>query len=214
MLKLWCVLALVLGAAAACAEEKPAGFVPLFNGINLEGWKERQVKAGQEGRWFVENGVLSAKAGSGWLGTEKLYSNFTLRVDWRVRQNGNSGVFFRVPTTEFKGSPSDAGFEIQILDDDGSQFKGKLKPYQYSGGLYHFLAPRKAMYKGVGEWNNYEITATGDRITVVYNGEKVIDTSLKEHKGAEKRPAQGYIGLQNHGTNVEFRRVEIKVLDK
>src|SRR5438105_3792854 len=107
-------LAIVLTFAAACvvrADDKADGFVPLFNGTSLDGWKERQVKAGQEGRWSVENGILTAKPGSGWLGTEKEYGDFVLRVEWKIVENGNSGVFFRVPTTEFKGSPSDAGFE-------------------------------------------------------------------------------------------------------
>lgn len=212
MTKCTAVLVLFLGTIASADES--GGFVPLFNGRNLDGWKERQVKKGQEDRWFVENGILSAKAGSGWLSTEKTFGDFTLRVEWRVRQNGNSGVFFRVPTTEFSGSPSNAGFEIQILDDNGPQYKGKLKEYQYSGGLYHYQAPSKAMFKGVVEWNTFEITAQGDHIIVVYNGEKVIDTTTKDHKGAEKRPKEGYIGLQNHGTNVEFRKVEIKALNK
>jgi len=207
-------IAFLLTATLVRAEDKSDGFIPLFNGKNLDGWTERQVRKGQDGRWFVEKGILSAKAGSGWLSTKETYGDFVLRVEWRVLQNGNSGVFFRVPTTEFSGSPSNAGFEIQILDDNGPSYKGKLKPYQYSGGLYHFQAPSKSMFKGVGEWNTYEITSKGEQITVVYNGEKVIDTSIRDHKGAENRPARGYIGLQNHGTNVEFRKVEIKPLDR
>ncbi|MFL5339507.1 MAG: DUF1080 domain-containing protein [Gemmataceae bacterium] len=194
---------------AACADD----FVPLFNGKNLDGWVERQVKKGQEGAWSVEEGILKAKPASGWLGTEKEYANFVLRVEWKIVENGNSGVFFRVPTTEFKGSPSDAGFEIQILDDNGSQYKGKLKPYQYSGGLYHFQGPTKNVFKGAGEWNSYELTVKGDQIGLVYNGEKVIEADISQNAEAQKRPKKGYIGLQNHGTGVEFRKVEIKVLD-
>src|ERR1700722_19099813 len=104
-------------AASAVADDAADGFVPLFNGKNLNGWTERQVKKGQEGRWSVQDGILKAKAGSGWLGTEKQYGDFVLRVEWKIVENGNSGVFIRVPDTDFKGSPSDAGFEIQILED-------------------------------------------------------------------------------------------------
>ena len=134
--------------APALADDAADGFVPLFNGKNLDGWTERQVKKGQEGRWSVENGVLKAKAGSGWLGTEKMYGNFTLRVEWKIVVDGNSGVFFRVPAGESKESPSTTGFEFQILDDNGPKYKGKLQPYQYSGGLYHFQAVSKPVFKG------------------------------------------------------------------
>lgn len=199
---------LLLAAAPARADD----FVPLFNGKNLDGWTERQVRKGQEGRWRVEDGILKAKAGSGWLGTEKLYGDFVLRVEWKIVENGNSGVFFRVPTTEFKGSPSDAGFEIQILDDNGSHYKGKLQPYQYCGGLYHFQPISKPVFKGAGEWNSYELTVKGDRISLVFNGEKVIEADISKNADMQKRPKTGYIGLQNHGTDVEFRKVAIKVI--
>src|SRR5260370_17472837 len=120
------VILTFLLTSIASADE---GFVPLFNGKTLEGWKERQVKAGQEGRWHVSDGILKAKPGSGWLGTEKVYANFVLRVEWKIVENGNSGVFIRVPTTEFKGSPSDAGFEIQILDDHASKYNVNTNPH-------------------------------------------------------------------------------------
>jgi 3-keto-disaccharide hydrolase len=199
--------------APACADDKADGFIPLFNGKNLDGWKERQVRKGQEGRWRVEDGILKAKAGSGWLGTEKQFGDFVLRVDWKIVENGNSGVFFRVPDTNFKGSPSDAGFEIQILDDNGSQYKGKLKPYQYSGGLYHFQPISKPVFKGAGEWNSYELTVKGDHVSLIYNGEKVLTADISTNTEMQKRPKKGFIGLQNHGTDVEFKKVAIKTLD-
>lgn len=205
--------AAVLSLAFVCGTAFGDEFKPLFNGKNLDGWKERQVKKGQEGRWSVENGILKAKPGSGWLGTDKQYGNFILRVEWNIVENGNSGVFFRVPDTDFKGSPSDAGFEIQILDDNGSNYKGKLKPYQYSGGLYHFQPVTKSVFKGAGEWNSYELTVKGDKISLVYNGERVLDADISTNAEMQKRPKKGFIGLQNHGTAVEFRKVEIKVLD-
>src|SRR5947209_16532095 len=206
------MLVIILTLTLAPVARAGDGFAPLFNGANLDGWKERQVKAGQEGRWSVVNGVLTAKPGSGWLGTEKEYGDFVLRVEWKIVENGNSGVFIRVPTSEFKGSPSDAGFEIQILDDNGSQYKDKLKPYQYSGGLYHFQGPSKNVFKGAGEWNSYELTVNGDQIGLMYNREKVIDADIRQNAEMQKRPKKGYTGLQNHGSSVEFRKVTIKVL--
>jgi hypothetical protein len=203
------IIALVI-AAPALADE---GFTPLFNGKNLDGWKERQVKKGDEGRWSVENGIFKCKAGSGWLGTEKQFGDFVLKVEWKISENGNSGVFIRVPDTDFKGSPSDAGFEIQILDDNGDKYKGKLKPYQYCGGLYHFLPVSKPVFKSAGVWQSYELTVKGDSITLVFNGEKVIEADISKNEEMKKRPKKGFIGLQNHGSDVEFRKVEIRVLE-
>jgi hypothetical protein len=208
------IIATVFFFATSCfAEDRPDGFVPLFNGRNLDGWKERQVPKGQEGRWLIEDGILKAKPGRGWLGTEKMFADFVLRVEWKISENGNSGVFFRVPDTEFKGSPSDAGFEIQILDDNGSKYKDKLQPYQYSGGLYHFQGVSKRVFKGAGEWNSFELTIRGDAISLVYNGERVLDADISKNADMRKRPKRGFIGLQNHGSEVEFRKVVIKVSD-
>lgn len=203
-------LVLLIAALPVAAGE----FVPLFNGRDLTGWKERQVRKGQEGRWTVENGVLTAKAGSGWLGTETQFGDFILRAEWKIVADGNSGIFFRVPDTTFTGSPSEAGFEIQILDDNSPKYKGKLKPYQYCGGLYHFTPISKPMFKGVGEWQSYELTVKGDHISLVFNGERVLEADISTNEAMKKRPKKGFIGLQNHGTGVEFRKIEIQALDK
>jgi hypothetical protein len=199
----------LLVTSSVVAEE---GFEPIFNRKNLGGWHERQVTKGQEGRWSVVDGILQAKAGSGWLGTEKQYGDFVLRVSWNISPGGNSGVFFRVPDTKFKGSPSEAGFEIQILDDFSDKYKGKLQPYQYCGGLYHFLPVSKSVFKGADVWQTYELTARGDHITLVFNGEKVIETDISKNTEMKKRPHKGFIGLQNHGSDVSFGAIEIKEL--
>jgi len=206
-------IVLLLCAGLVKADDKSDGFIPLFNGKVLTGWKERQVKPGMEGYWSVNEGILIAKAGRGWLGTEKMYGNYILRGEWKIAENGNSGVFLRVPDKETEESPSSTGFEIQILDDNGSQYKGKLKPYQYSGSLYHFVPCSKPVFKGAGQWNSYEITCKGDQISVIYNGEKVVEADISKNSEMQKRPKKGFVGLQNHGSVVEFRSVMIKPLD-
>jgi len=190
------------------------GFVPLFNGKDLDGWEVRESKASDKDKWSVKDDLIVAKPGGGWIGTKKMYGDFTLKLEWRIFDGGNSGVFLRVPDVKSKDSPSGLGMEIQILDDNSPQYKGKLKPYQYCGGLYHFQGPSKAMFKGAGNWNAYEITCKGDRIVIAFNGEKVIDADATKDEVLNKRPRRGFIGLQNHGTGVEFRNVMLKSYDK
>jgi hypothetical protein len=190
------------------------GFVSLFNGKDLDGWEVRESRAGDKDKWSVKDDLIVAKPGGGWIGTKKMYGDFTLKLEWRIFDGGNSGVFLRVPDVKSKESPSALGLEIQILDDNSPQYKGKLKAYQYCGGLYHFQGPSKAMFKGAGEWNAYAITCKGDSIVVVFNGEKVIDADAAKDAVLNKRPRRGFIGLQNHGTGVEFRNVMLKSYDK
>jgi hypothetical protein len=198
---------LFAGSATRAADD----FEPLFNGNDLAGWEPKQAKTDD---WSVKDGILTAKAGTGWLGTTKEFGDFVLRVEWRIQAGGNSGVFLRVPGVVEKMSPSQTGMEIQILDDNSEKYKGKLKPYQFSGSIYTFVPCAKPVFKGAGEWNTFEITAKGDLITVVYNGEKVAEADASKDEVLGKRAKKGMIGLQNHNSPVEFRKVEIKVLEK
>jgi hypothetical protein len=207
-------LALWAVTNAARAEEKKDGFVPLFNGKDLAGWEIKEDKGGDKDQWTVKDGVLKAKPGQGWLGTTKQYGDFVLRVEWRVPENGNSGVYLRIPEGKLDKLPTFVGMEIQILDDDGPMYKGKLKPWQYSGSLYGVVPVSKHVYKGVNEWNAFEISCVGDKVTVVFNGEKVVEADMSKEPELKNRPRKGFIGLQNHGTAVEFRNIQIKVLDK
>jgi hypothetical protein len=196
-------------AAAAGGNE---GFVPLFNGKDLDGWEVRETRPGDKEKWSAKGGVLTAMPGSGWIGTTKMYADFVLHLEWRIPVNGNSGVFLRVPDVKSKASPSQLGMEIQVLDDTGPAYKGKLKDWQYSGSLYGFVPPSKSVYKS-GEWNRFEITCNGDQVTVVFNGEKVVEADMSKFPELDKRPRRGFIGLQNHGSGVEYRNVQIKGLN-
>ncbi len=204
-------LTVILLPAALSAQTKD-GFVPLFNGMDLDGWEVRESNTGDKEKWSFKNNLLVAKPGGGWIGTKKMYGDFVLKVEWRIFEGGNSGVFLRVPDVKSKESPSALGLEIQILDDNAPKYKG-LKPYQYCGGLYHFQGPSKKMFKGAGEWNSYEITCKKESIAVVFNGEKVIDADARKDAVLAKRPRRGFIGLQNHNSGVEFRNVMIKSLE-
>jgi hypothetical protein len=205
---------MALGLVASVGAEDKDGFVLLFNGKDLDGWELRGYKSPDKDQWSVREGVLVAKPGSGWLGTKKTYGDFVLRLEWRVPRNGNSGVYMRVPDLKTDVLPTFTGLEIQVLDDDGPEYKGKLKPYQYSGSIYGLVPASKRVYKGAGEWNRFEITCKGGRVTVLFNGEKVAEGDADKDPELAKRPRKGFIGLQNHDSAVEYRNIDIKVLDR
>jgi hypothetical protein len=186
-----------------------------LDGKSLSGWvvKGEPGKEPPQGEWEVKEGVLAARPGHSWLSTEKMYSDFTLRLEWRVPENGNSGVFIRVPDLAAGEQPYVKGIEIQVLDDKGPEYQGKLKPWQYAGSIYGAVAAENSGYKGKGEWNRFEITCRGGTIEVSMNGKQVATGDCDKIETLKARPRRGYIGLQNHGTPVEYRNIELRVLD-
>jgi hypothetical protein len=211
--------ALVCLLPTARADDKgvPEGFEKLFNGKDLKGWQVNE--GGNLDKWGAADGVLFTKgAGGGWLMTEKDYSDFELRLEFKVPKAGNSGVALR---SALKGAPHlDAGMEIQILDDpwylDEKNYKG-LKQNQRNGSVYGVVPPSKDALKPAGEWNSFRIVARGRQVTVELNGTKVVDANLDEHKDkAKEHPGilreKGHIGLQSHDGRVEFRNIYLKPL--
>lgn len=211
------VLATLVLLTCCCpvlADEKPGDFKPLIDGKSLAGWVNK-TEDGQENpdsKWTVKEGVLVAAPGTGWLSTKEMYGDYVLRLEWRVPENGNSGVFIRVPDLKPGQRPHVEGIEVQVLDDKGPQYAGKLEPYQYAGSIYGAVPAKNSGYKGAGEWNSFEITCQGETISVVMNGNKVAEADVTKIESLTKRPRRGYIGLQNHGSGVEFRKIELKEL--
>jgi hypothetical protein len=107
--------------------------------------------------------------------------------------------------------------EIQILDDEGSEYK-TLQPSQYTGSVYGVVAAKKRANRPAGEWNKMRIVAKGRRVTVEVNGEELVSANLDEHteKHAKEHPGilreKGKLGLQSHGHRVEFRNLFVKAL--
>ena len=198
----------------AAAQDKPGEFQPLFDGKTLDGWvvKGEPGKEGPQDEWLVKDGLLTVNPGHSWLSTKEMYGDFVLRLAWRVPVNGNSGVFLRVPDLKPGEQPYVQGIEIQVLDDQGPEYTGKLKPWQYAGSIYGVVPAENTGYKGPGQWNTLEITCRGETIEVVMNGNKAAAADVTKLAELKDRPRRGYIGLQNHGTGVEYRGIEIKVL--
>jgi hypothetical protein len=196
--------------AAAAAADGP--FTDLFDGKTTKGWSPVASKGEN---WVAQDGLLVTKGeGGGWLSTDKMYSDFVFRVEYRTRAAGNSGVFLRAPR---QGDPAYTGMEIQILDDNDPKYEKKLKPTQYTGSIYDVVAAEPGHTKPAGQWNAMEIKASGTKVSVKLNGATIVDADLAEHSdAAAKHPGilrkEGYIGLQSHSEPVEFRNIQIMEL--
>jgi hypothetical protein len=204
---------LVLLVAVQCISADEPGFVSLFDGQTLNGW----TLIGEHGPGYVvKDGILVCpKEGGGNLFTEREYSDFAFRFEFRTEPAGNNGVGIRAP---LEGDAAYVGMEIQILDD-APEYAGKLRPAQYHGSVYDVIPAKRGYLKKAGEWNEEEIRAEGRRIRVTLNGTVILDADLDSVKDPEvlkKHPGlarpQGHIGFLGHGSLVEFRNIRIKEL--
>ena len=209
----------VLLTSAAWADESSAKEVKLFNGKDLSGWEHFLVdeKAKMKDVWSVYDGILTCTGKPmGYLCTKKEYESFKLVVEWRWAPGtkpGNSGVLMRI-TGEPEMLPNCA--EAQLKSGDAGALLGfhgfkiagdKARSFEnpnFAGGLCG-LRKTAANEKKPGEWNKYEITADGDKFTVLVNGKKV-----NEAKGCSVRA--GKIGLQSEGGIIQFRTVKLTTL--
>ena len=210
----------------AAANKDEEGFVCLFNGKNLDGWKglvenpiarskmsaeklaEAQKKADELMRkdWIVENGEL-VYIGHGWdnICTVKDYADFELLVDWRLDPNGkepDAGVYLR-------GTP-----QVQIWDIRRTNVGAQVG----SGGLYNNKenpsTPTSVEDNKLGEWNTFRIIMKGDKVTVWLNGVKVVDNIVLENYWDRKLPIfpSDQIEMQAHGCRCFFRNIYVKEL--
>lgn len=193
------LLSLTAGLALAAEE---SGFVPLFNGKDTAGWHLRR-KDGHNS-WSVADGVLKNTVNPGEHGTDlvtdKKFWNFTVKYDFQVPDNSNSGFYLR------------GRHEIQILGD----FKSGKPSKGGNGAIYNHTVPSEFASKPGDEWQTAEATIIGNRITVILNGKKIHDNvECNKATGSEidnKVTEPGPIFLQgDHGT-VSFRNIRIKVL--
>ncbi len=198
-------LALLALAALATLNVRAAdetGFVPLFNGKDITGWKLRRPAGNNS--WTVEAGILKNTVNKGEHGTDlvtdKKFWNFTVRYEFMVPDGSNSGFYLR------------GRHEIQILGD----YKSGKPDIHGNGAIYGFKAPSEFASKPGGEWQTAEATIIGNKISVTLNGKKIQDeVECIRATGSEidnhiNEP--GPIFLQgDHGT-VWFRNLRIKEL--
>lgn len=206
--------------AALPAASQDGGWIKLFDGKDLTGWKH--VGAGGD---TVEDGLIKTHGGMGLLyNTTQKFCDCTLRVVYKMRdKNDNSGVFIRIPTEPTEPwMPVNKGYEVQI--DNHPETSGENE-YHVTGTLYSLTKPLAKPGKPGPEWNTLEITLDGLHTVVTLNGAKVTDYTEGQPVPPKKfkfepdrgpRPRCGYIGLQNHSDNdvVFFKSVEYRPLKK
>jgi Domain of Unknown Function (DUF1080) len=213
------VLFSALAAASlftACfTTQRETGFVSLFDGQTLKGWKH---VGGPTNSYAVKDGVIFCSTNGQNLFTEKSFSDFILRFEFKLEDGSNNGIGIRAP---FWGNAAYLGMEIQILDDAAAVRGkwGKLRAEQYHGSIYDVVAARCRALKPVGQWNIEEITADGRHIKVVVNGITIVDANLNDITAPEtlsKHPGlfseRGHIGFLGHGRYLEFRHLRVKEL--
>jgi hypothetical protein len=204
-------------AGAAAKAHSEAGFVPLFDGKTLDGWT--LVDKHGDGYGVKGGMIYCSRGGGGKLMTEREYSDFVLRFEFRMPKEGsNNGVGIRAP---LEGDAAYNGMEIQILDEAAalSGKWGQLRDAQFHGSIYDVVPAKKGAMKPAGEWNQEEIIARGRQITVKLNDQVIVDANLDDVKDPatlEKHPGlqrtRGHIGFLGHNDYIEFRNIRIKEL--
>lgn len=193
-----------------------ADFATLFDGSSLFNW------TGNTTDYFPSNGELvvdPTRGGKGNLFTKKEYGDFHLKFDFQLTPGANNGLGIRAP---LEGDAAYVGMELQILDNTAPMY-AKLQPYQYHGSVYGIIPAKQGYLKPVGEWNEEEVIAQGNKIKVILNGEVILEGDValatkegtadhKEHPGLLNKT--GHIGFLGHGSPLKFRNIRIKELIK
>lgn len=202
--------------------EQDAGWILLFNGRDLSGWKTSDNQPSQRP---VEEGSLNPhRSGAYMLVHEQQWANYRLSLDFKIAPRCNSGIFFH--TFSLKPRPGkDVGFNgLEVAIDDTNE-----AGFHDSGAIYDLVAPKRNAMKPAGEWNRLVLTCDGPRIEVELNGDTVTRMNLDEWTRANRRPdgtehkfdviykdhpRKGFIGLQDHGGECWYKNIKLLPLKR
>ena len=166
--------------------------IKIFNGLNLDGWHASKKK----NQWVAENGIMKSPQSGANIITDQKFNDFKLHIEFRYPEGSNSGVYLR------------GRYEIQVEDN-----RGQEPLSTFFGGIYGFITPNEMAAKAPGEWQTYDVTLVGRRVTVVANGKKIItDQIIPGITGGaldSKEGEPGPIMLQGDHGPVEYRNIII-----
>lgn len=208
--------------------EVEEGWILLFDGETSRGWRGYGRNTFPIG-WEVEDGTLHMKGSRSADGGDIIYQqefqNFRLKLDWKISEGGNSGIFYLGQELPERGPIYLTAPEMQVLDNDRHPDArlGRNNNRQ-AGSLYDLIPAVPQNTRPVGEWNEVEIVVNDGTITHKQNGETVVEYQLgtsewKELVAGSKFPGlnenwvdvamKGYIGMQDHGDEVWFRNLKL-----
>ena len=209
------VLAAGIGLAMifTCTSEVKSdaqGFVPLFNGKNLEGWVN--VNCAPETFTVRDGMIICTGIPTGVLRTDKQYENYILELEWRhMKEGGNAGLFVHSWDITAPGQPFTRSVEVQIMDGNAGDIfaiHGATmcpdKPHPKWPGSMRSL-PAEDRMNPTGQWNQYQVVSQDGTITLAVNGNVVT-------RGYHCNPRKGYICLESEGSEIHFRNIRIKEL--
>jgi hypothetical protein len=236
-------LACILGGIAACApgnsdvddaapapeargmnalteQERQEGWRLLFDGTSLGGWRGYN-QTGMPDGWQAVDGALTRVAAGGDIITRDQFANFELELEWRIREGGNSGIFYRAIESAdpiYYSAP-----EMQILDD--ARHADGAARLTAAGANYGLHPAPEGVVKPAGEWNAVRLIVNDNHVQHWLNGRMIVEYELgsedwRQRVAASKfnewpgygTAARGHIGLQDHGDWVAFRNIRVKVL--
>ncbi|MDG2084899.1 MAG: DUF1080 domain-containing protein [Planctomycetota bacterium] len=191
--------------------ERCQKWTSIYDGKSSEGWI-----GDISGYEFGEGEIQCLEESGGEIYTALEYSDFLLRFEFKLWPGSNNGLGLRTPT---RGNAAYVGMECQIIDNS-SEKHANLNPYQYHGSIYGVQPALRGAQKPVGEWNFQEVRCQGRRVTVILNGETILDIDIdavsengtldgKDHPGLKR--TKGHIGFLGHDDPVAFRN--LRVLD-
>ena len=194
--------ALVAALVAAAGDEKArpeVGFVSLFNGKDLAGWKAEHTD-----KFSVRDGVIFLGGGLGWLRSEKEYADFELRLEFRILKPGSdSGVFVRATAQSVPAPPHwpTKAYQVQLADGPT-----QCVVYAHGAPKPKLVRDEKAVEKArkpVGQWQTLALKVAAQRLEVILNGTLAATTD-------DLQAPRGHLGLQGEEGVFEFRNIRIK----
>ena len=207
-------------------KEKIENWKLLFNGKDLNEWRGFKMETVPPG-WTIQETALYFSSEGGAEGgrdlmTKDRFSDFELKMEWKIPSGANSGIFYRV--SEDYDEEYMTGPEFQIIDDEA--YFNELRGTQLSGANYGLHAPSKHVAKPAGKWNQMRLIVKGSHVEHWLNKEKIVKYNLWDDQWKELVENskfsqwsgyginhEGHIVFQDHGTPVWFRNIKIKLLE-
>jgi 3-keto-disaccharide hydrolase len=227
-----CAIAVPLATRPSAATQKPAGqaeggWISLFDGKSMNGWRGYKKTDAAGSRWSVENGILTLPADDGKdtrgardIITTETFDHFDLTWEWKIAQGGNSGLKYFV----LEDMPSAIGHEYQLIDDERHP-DAKVGPKRQTASLYDVLVPENRKLKPAGEWNTSRVVVRASTVEHYLNDGRVLTYELdspalnsaiqaSKFKDVARfgKLQKGHILLQDHGNQVWYRNIKIRRL--